>query len=542
MDQLVAVLCDWGLDTVFGMVGHSNLGLADALRKAEEDGRLTYIGIRHEGAAAFAASGYAKADGQAGRLLLTIAGPGATNLLTGLWDAKVDRVPIVALTGQVKTQVIGPGTFQEVDLAAAFAPVAEWSQTVLRPENATELAALAMKHAIVNRDVAHLIFPDEVQELDGLAEPPPRPMAGRVAAHRIAPPEAELERAVALLAERRASGDHLRQRRPRLRRRDRRVRRAPRRADHHHVQGEGSRARRPPAGVRGPRPLRHPRRVDPHGDAATACSCSARRSRTTPSIATYVPTIQVDFDRMMLGKFHPVDVPLWGEHRPHARAAAGRGAGAQADPAQRASIAKQWARWRTEKRRPRRSSPTDTAACTPLIVFAQLSDVVPEDAVIAVDVGNNTYSFGRYFECRRGQSVLMSGYLGSIGFALPGGDGSVGRDRRHAAARSCRSAATAASASTSPSSPPPCGTRCRSRTCCSNNGELGKISKEQIGAMRPVWQTQLVNPDFAEYARLCGARGWRVEDPSDVSTALAEAMAVTDGPTLVEIVTSARDV
>ena len=66
--------------------------------------------------------------------------------------------------------------------------MAEWSQTVLRPENATELAALAMKHAIVNRDVAHLIFPDEVQELEGVAEPPPRPMTGRVAAaeHRAA--------------------------------------------------------------------------------------------------------------------------------------------------------------------------------------------------------------------------------------------------------------------------------------------------------------------------------------------------------------------
>ena len=63
MDQVVETLCDWGLDTVFGMVGHSNLGLADALRKAEEDGRLTYVGIRHEGAAAFAASGYAKLTG-----------------------------------------------------------------------------------------------------------------------------------------------------------------------------------------------------------------------------------------------------------------------------------------------------------------------------------------------------------------------------------------------------------------------------------------------------------------------------------------------
>ena len=198
MDQLVGVLCDWGLDTVFGMVGHSNLGLADALRKAEADGRITYVGIRHEGAAAFAASGFAKVSGRPAACL-TIAGPGATNLLTGLWDAKVDRVPIVALTGQVKSQVIGPGTFQEVDLASAFSAVAEWSQTVLRPENATELAALAMKHAIVNRDVAHLIFPDEVQELGGRDDPPAKPRLGRVASATIAPPDDELDRAVAQL-------------------------------------------------------------------------------------------------------------------------------------------------------------------------------------------------------------------------------------------------------------------------------------------------------------------------------------------------------
>ena len=90
MDQMVDVLTDWGIDTVFGMVGHSNLGLADALRKAEEAGRLRFIGIRHEGAAAFAASGYGKLTGRPAACF-SIAGPGATNLLTGLWDAKVDR-------------------------------------------------------------------------------------------------------------------------------------------------------------------------------------------------------------------------------------------------------------------------------------------------------------------------------------------------------------------------------------------------------------------------------------------------------------------
>src|SRR5437763_2132068 len=193
MDQVVATLGDWGLEAVFGMVGHSNLGLADALRRAAEAGRLTYVGIRHEGAAAFAASGYAKLTGRPAACF-SIAGPGATNLLTGLWDAKVDRVPILALTGQVQTQVIGPGAFQEIPLDRAFEAVAAFSQPVLSSQNASELAALAMKHAIVQRDVAHLVFPDEAQQLPAVEGAPARPRAGRVAASEIAPPEAELAR------------------------------------------------------------------------------------------------------------------------------------------------------------------------------------------------------------------------------------------------------------------------------------------------------------------------------------------------------------
>src|SRR6185295_8288486 len=200
MDQMVDVLTDWGLDAVFGMVGHSNLGLADAVRRAAADGRLRYVGVRHEGAAAFAASAYGKLTGRPAACF-SIAGPGATNLMTGLWDAKVDRVPILALTGQVQTQVLGPGAFQEVPLAAAFDAVSEWSQTVLSPANATELAALAVKHAVVNRDVAHLIFPDEVQELPGADDPPERPRDGRIAASDVLPPADELARAAEMLRE-----------------------------------------------------------------------------------------------------------------------------------------------------------------------------------------------------------------------------------------------------------------------------------------------------------------------------------------------------
>jgi CDGSH-type Zn-finger protein/nitrite reductase/ring-hydroxylating ferredoxin subunit len=162
---IAETMVEWGVDTVFGMVGHSNLGMAEAIRVQEERGKLRYFGIRHEGAAAFAASGYAKVSGRPAACL-SIAGPGATNLLTGLWDAKVDRAPVLALTGQINTQVMGPGAFQEIELAAAFEPVARFSHTVLPGSDHAELTSLALKNAIVERDVAHLILPDEVQVLD----------------------------------------------------------------------------------------------------------------------------------------------------------------------------------------------------------------------------------------------------------------------------------------------------------------------------------------------------------------------------------------
>ena len=406
---------EWGLEAVFGMVGHSNLGMADALRKAEADGRLTYVGIRHEGAAAFAAAGYAKLTGTPAACL-SIAGPGATNLLTGLWDAKVDRVPVLALTGQVQTQVIGPGTFQELPLEKAFAAVAEWGQTILSPDNATELAALAMKHAIVQRDVAHLVLPDDVQELAGLEDPPRRPRAGRMAATGIAPPADELARAVELL---RAAE------RPAI------------------VIGNGARPHRDAVmalaehldapvistfKAKGTFPDDHPlgcgvlgRSGIPVASQTVAqADCllvlGASFSNHT-SIPTWVPTIQVDLDRMILGKFHPVEVPLWGDiARTVGELMAALPPGDH--PAMRELIATRWQRWRAEKAS-RRGLVDAQGRLHPALVFEVLSELVPDDAAIAVDVGNNTYSFGHFFECRGRQDVLMSGYLGSIGFALP---------------------------------------------------------------------------------------------------------------------------
>ena len=154
---MIQTMVNWGVKWCFGMVGHSNLNVAEALRLKEEDGSLRYIGIRHEGAASFACSAYGKLTGRPASCL-AIAGPGATNLITGLWDANVDRAPVLALTGQVSTQVLGRHNFQEVPLDAAFGGVAQWSQTVLANSSHAELMTLACKSALRNRGVRRPIL------------------------------------------------------------------------------------------------------------------------------------------------------------------------------------------------------------------------------------------------------------------------------------------------------------------------------------------------------------------------------------------------
>ncbi len=532
-DLMVETMVSWGLTHVFGMVGHSNLGLADAVREQEEQGRLTYIGVRHEGAAAFACSGYAKLTGRPAACL-TIAGPGATNLLTGLWDAKVDRAPVLALTGQVNTQVLGPGAFQEIDLASAFEAVSAFSQTVLPGSRHAELMTLALKNAVVRRDVAHLIFPDEVQVIpaaDGAQHSGPN---GRLADTAIEPSRAALERAAAAIAG--AS-------RPAI------------------IVGYGARASMD--GVlalaerlgcpvlttfkaKGQVSDRHPLAAGVLGRSGTpvASGCMNEADLLIVLGASFAnhtgisadkPIVQVDFEPMALGKLHPVAVPVWGEIGVTLRAL-GEMLGEAKALDQRPELAESWRAWREEKRR--REDRERGQGIGSARVFAALSRVCPENAVIAVDVGNNTYSFGRYFECA-GQTLLMSGYLGSIGFAFPaamgawaatqvdaehrgrpvlsvGGDGGFGQYLAELT--------TAVKYGMSLTH------------VLLNNGELGKISKEQRDGRWKVWQTGLHNPDFAAFARNCGGFGVRVEDGADLDQALCEAIDHA-GPALVEVIT-----
>ncbi|MEM1140289.1 MAG: thiamine pyrophosphate-binding protein, partial [Pseudomonadota bacterium] len=198
-DVMAETMTNWGVSSVFGMVGHSNLGLADALRMQEAEGRLRYYGIRHEGAAAFACSAYGKLTGTPAAAL-TIAGPGATNLLTGLWDAKVDGAPALALTGQVQDQVVGVHAFQDIDLEAAFEAVADFSETVHLTSDHALLMSQAIKTATIKGGVGHLVFPDNVQPVPADEGAEAHDPVGRMADLSVSPPSAALQEAIALIA------------------------------------------------------------------------------------------------------------------------------------------------------------------------------------------------------------------------------------------------------------------------------------------------------------------------------------------------------
>jgi len=535
-DRMAETMVAWGIKRVFGMVGHSNLGLAEAIRRRTLDGEMSYIGIRHEGAASFACSGYAKLTGKPAACL-AIAGPGATNLLTGLWDAKVDRAPVLALTGQVQTQVFGPGAFQDIDLASAFAAVSRFSQTTLPGSDHAELVSLACKNAIVERDVAHLIFPDDVQTL-AAGDKPAKGPEGRIAAPIVRPAASEVDKALDMIAG---------SKRPII------------------VMGYGALDAREAVidlaqslhapvlttfKAKGLIPDTHPNAAGVLGRSGTPIaswfmneadliialgSSFANHTGIEPS----KPIIQVDFERMQLGKFHPVALPIWGEIgvtavELQARVPARPGAVDQVP-----EIAERWRIWREEKESRGNADQSDGLAAA--AVFAALTRQVPPDAVIPVDVGNNTYSFGRYFE-PTGQRILMSGYLGSIGFAFPAALGAWAATQDHAEYAGRKVVSISGDGGFGQYA-------MEFNTAVKygmdithvllNNAQLGKISKEQRAGEWPVWETSLHNPSFGAYARLCGGYGAKITKPEQLDETLAEAIAIK-GPALVEIMTNAE--
>ena len=167
-ELLVERLVAWGVDTVFGLPGDGINGITEALRR-HRDG-IRFVLVHHEEAAAFMACGYAKVTGRIGVCLAT-SGPGGVHLLNGLYDAKLDHQPVLAITGMQETQLLGTGYQQEVHLEKLFEDVAGYEAMIHVPVQIPTLVDLAVRHAIAHRTVSHLTFPNDLQVADADANP-----------------------------------------------------------------------------------------------------------------------------------------------------------------------------------------------------------------------------------------------------------------------------------------------------------------------------------------------------------------------------------
>ena len=170
-DVLVETLLSWGIDTVFGIPGDGINGIMEALRKRQQ--AIRFIQVRHEEAAAFAACGYAKFTGRLGCCIAT-SGPGGIHLLNGLYDAKLDGVPVLAITGLQFHDLVATHTQQDVELDKLFMDVARYNARVMGAAHVENVVSLACRTALAERTVSHVTVPVDIQD-----QPVPKDMRSK---------------------------------------------------------------------------------------------------------------------------------------------------------------------------------------------------------------------------------------------------------------------------------------------------------------------------------------------------------------------------
>jgi pyruvate oxidase/acetolactate synthase-1/2/3 large subunit len=523
-DVIVEQMVEWGIKYVFGIPGTSALGLVDAVRKSAE---LRYYQVRHEQTAAFMASAYGKLTGHIAACL-TVAGPGATNLATGLYDAKLDHSPVLALTGLVKRQLIGPGSFQEIDQHSFFEPICVFNKILMSEDQTTTLTTLAIKHALIERGVSHLSIPSDVQKLPCGAEI--MPMQGRLTERNISGASQPVREAASIID----------------------MAKRPVLIAGFGAMGQGERLLRLARKISSPivTTFRGKGVVDAeneiyagsHGTiGSTAAARLVRESDllivigSSFSDMTQIPAkriIQVDIDPMMIAKSHPVSVGLWGnssEIIPRLTDAVRQ----KSNPEYLAEIAKLKKEWTAQLAKEADASRTPIR---PQYIIKVLNDKIASDAIISLDVGENGWWFGRNFGMKQDQKMVMSGYLASMGAGLPG---ALAAQITYADKQVVCITGDGGFAMVMGDFLTAVKYNLPIKVMLLNNKQLGMIAQEQKVENYPNWQTELHNCSFADYAQNCGGIGIRVTDPGQLESSIDKALSLNK-PVIVDIDTDPR--
>ncbi len=510
-ETLLDILAEVGVRTLYGIPGDAINTLIDAVRRQD---RIRFVQVRHEEAGAFAAAAHAKLTGELGVCVGT-AGPGAIHLLNGLYDARMDHAPVLAITGQVETSLVGTEYHQEVDLFTLFKDVTVFNQVVMTPAQMPHVAVHAVQAALSGRGVAHLSLPVDVAGAK-VPDPDRRHVPFRGDA-RAQPCAEDLDRAAAILdgAERvailagvgcRGATSELLRVAERLRAPIIKTLRAKDLLPDDHPQCAGY------LGLLGTRP---------GVDAIEGCDALLMAGTDFPYHAFYpedVPAVQIDIDPTRLGRRYPVDVGLPGHAAPTLAALEGR-LEQKLDGAFIESIRESVADWNEKM------DATETSGDTPLhpqAVARAVGEAAADDAIFVADTGAVTVWACRNLHLRGEQRFTLSSSLASMAFALPGAIGAQfaypGRQVIALAGDGGFSMLMADFATAVKYELP-------ITVVVFNNHKLGLIQMEQEVQGFPEFQTHLHDIDFAAFARACGGEGARVGTLDELRASLAEALA-----------------
>ena len=535
-DLLIETIQGWGVDVVFGLPGDGINGIMEALRRRRES--IRFIQVRHEESAAFMACGYAKYTGKLGVCLAT-SGPGGIHLLNGLYDAKLDGQPVLAITGHHYHDLIDTHAQQDVNLDRLFMDVCVYNTRVMGPAHVEQVTHLACRTALSRRGVSHLNFPVDLQEQQG-GEPSKRNITGHssdvYAAAPVVPNERQLRHAaellnqgkkIAILVGQGALGatDELEQ--------VAEILQAP------IIKALLGKAAVPDdspyttggIGLLGTRPSQ---------EAMENCDTLLMVGTSFPYIE-FLPkpgqarAVQIDMDPVRIGLRYPVEVGVVGDSRaalknllPLLR---------RNDQTNGASFLKtaqegmrDW--WQLMEER----SGDDQIPMNPQVIARELDQRLAPNAIVSSDSGTIATWFARQIRIRRGQMCSLSGTLASMANGLPYtiaaqvafpdrqcvafiGDGGF--------SMLMAEFATAVKY------------QLPIKVIVVKNNTLGMIKWEQMIFLgNPEYGCELHPIDFAAFARACGGTGFTVEDPAQCGAILDQALA-TPGPVLVEAVVNA---
>ncbi|MDT9594998.1 thiamine pyrophosphate-requiring protein [Nocardioides zeae] len=539
-DLVVERLQAWGVGRVFGYSGDGINPVMGALRRAE--GAVELVQARHEENAALMAVGHAKYTGGVG-VTMSTQGPGAVHLLNGLYDAKLDHQPVVAIVGQQPTTALGSEYQQEIDLTALFKDVAaQFVQSVQAPEAAAMIVDRAFRTAIATRSPCVVVLPHDVQASEAPSEEPHQhgvvPTAVQWREPVVVPHDDDLREAAAVLnAGRRVAllvGQGAR-------------------GAHAEVQEV---AERLGAGVTTSllgKPWTDetlPRSCGVMGHLGTTASGWLMDGCDTLLVVgsndpwtEYYPapgqarSVQVDIDGRHLGNRHAIEVGLVGDAAETLRRLLPL-LDERQDRAWEQEVVEQVERWhRIGEERSR----LEARPLNPELVVRRLSEHLPVDARVAVDVGSVTYWYARHLRLPTGVPAHLSSTLASMGSALPyglaakldaphrpvvalAGDGAVQMN-------GLAELVTVASRWRDWADP-------RFVLLVLANGDLAEVTWEQReteGEPRFDVSQSLPHVPYAGWAELLGLRGLRVDDPGDLDEAWATALSA-DRPCVIEAV------